>query len=642
MTGSLNPFKTNWGLIISGVIRVLQNLRFQPGFILGFGLLFLLICSESALADWNPYFPATERFALPVSGAVEATKLDLYIDDQNRLYVLDLKNNQLYIFKELDRNNGEVVKFQLNLPPEILMKPASLWVNNSVIYIKPNDDHFVWLYNTRGQLIRKVLLIVPQDYAVFTDMAVDQRGYIYVLESVTFRVEVFDKDGNFRGIFTRNGRRENELPGTPECIFIDGEGCINFSVRIPGIEKSQLLKYSYQGNWLETFIEPPLHHYTSIYADKYQNLFAVAPDESLVVKFDRRGRKICQFRIGCLSGMAVDHQGRVYLDSGKSGLLNLMYPATMIRLVDQGNEALMDGFWDDALKFFRRAQVLDNQMEYIHLTLGEVYFHQHNWIQSMNEFEFLKDNWRYSQALTNFRNDLFTNYWPYFLAGLLGLGLLIPYLLSLLKGLSISRQLSFLKVIWNPSAVFGTETGSISIVISWIYLIVFGITHYLSWYFTNPIFITERQVFSATIFGRGLFIILGLVVIWSVTAYKVGELFQGLAKYSQLFNGTAVCLVPLLAGEPVLALLSHWLTYDEYWIYQWLTYGLIGWVILLFLNKIRITEKFDWKKTLGVGLVNLAATALVLVFLGFLVGVNQQLISFLHEIFNEVYNRLTV
>jgi tetratricopeptide (TPR) repeat protein len=642
MKGSFLIVIVNWIAIKKRFARSLHNIRFQPGLIFGFGLLFLFFWAKPAVAEWDPYFPATERLSLPVSGTTEATRLDLFIDDRNWFYVLNLKADQLYIFKDTDRNDGGVLKLQLNLPLEVLAKPASLWVNSGIIYIKPNEDHLVWLYNTRGQLIRKVPLKVPQDYVIFTDMAVDQRGYIYLLESVTFQVEVFDADGNFTGTFTRNGRRENELPGAPECIFIDNEGNLNFSVRISGIEKSRLLKYSYQGNQLVTFAEPPVHHYTNIFADKYQNLFAVAPDESLVVKFDRRGRVICRFRVECLSGMAVDNQGRVYLDSGQSGFINLMYPATMVRLIDDGNEALLDGSWDEAMQYFEKARVLDNQMVYVHLTLGEVYFHQHQWIKAMNEFKFLKDNWRYSQALTSFRNDMLTNYWLYFVSGFLGLCLLIPYLLSWLKDLSISRYFSFLKVILNPGAVFQTEAGSISPVIALIYLIIFAITHYLSWYYTNPIFVSERQVFSVPIFGRGLFIILALVFIWSGTAYKVGELFQGLAKYPQLLNGTAICLVPLMLGEPLLALLSHLLTYDEFWIYQWLSSVLTGWVILLFLNKIRLTEQFDWNKTCGVGLVNLAATALVLVFLGFLIGVNQQLIGFLNEIFNEVYTRLTV
>ena len=320
----------------------------HPVLILMLVMFLVLLIAGSVAAAEEPYFRAAERLALPYSGSAEVTKLDLFMDDQDRLYILDFKANQLYIVKAEGQVNQEISKIPLNLPAESLTKSPSLWVRNGIIYIKPTDDHFVWLYNTGGQLIRKVSLKVPQDYTVFTDMAVDQRGYFYLLESVSLQVEVFDADGNFAGNFAKNGRRDNDLPGSPECIFIDNEGSIYFSVRIPGIEKSQLIKYSYQGRKIATFSEPPVHHYTNIYADKYQNLFVVAPAESLVVKFDRWGRRICQFRVGCASGMTVDSQGKVYLDSGKSGLINVLYPATMIRLIDQGNEFLLDGRWDEA------------------------------------------------------------------------------------------------------------------------------------------------------------------------------------------------------------------------------------------------------------------------------------------------------
>jgi tetratricopeptide (TPR) repeat protein len=629
------------------------------------GLLLLLFHGGPAYAAGGFYFPNSERLSLPDSLGSE-TKLTLFIDEQDRLYILNFSADQMLIYggsgfvprqvtgwNEPEYSRGDrprqlLTKWRLHLPAELLTKTVSFWVNGDRIYVKPAGDHFIWIYNIRGDLLERLPLKVPANsFMVYTDIAVDQRGYVYLLESGALRVDVFDTEGNNCGIFTSSGHRDNQLPGLLESIFIDNQGSLYCLVKIPGIDKSQIVKYSYQGRKLATFPQYPEHLYANIYVDQYQNLFAVAPAESLVDKFDLRGRKICWFQTPCQSGLAVDHAGQVYLDSGKNGAITRMYPTTVIQWIDAGNAALLDESWEVAERHFKRAQVLDNQLDYIHSILGEVYFRQHRWNEAMDEFKYLKDNWRYSQTLTQFRNTLLLNYWPLIIVILLMAGFGIIKLFSYArarqaKPSSAWRHLSFISVIWRPSAALQTKSRSMSPVTAVLIIIIFVIIHYLSRIGTNPIFTGERQILSWVIFGRSLFLIGALIFIWSLTAYKVGELFYGLASYTHILNSTAICLVPMIAGEPVLALLSHLLTFDEFWIYQWLYYLLFSWTVILVFNKIRLTEDFSWSKALGVGLINLASTALFIVFLSFMMGVNQQLISFLTDVYKEIYNRFTV
>jgi hypothetical protein len=631
------------------------------------GLLVLLFHSGPAYAAGGFYFPNSERLLLPDSFGVEA-KPTLFIDEQDRLYILNFNADQMYIYAGSDINPQKtagrvdpdyglgarprprqlLAKWRLQLPAELLTKTAGFWVDGDRIYIKPSEDRFIWIYNIQGELLQKLpLKVPPNSFVVYTDIAVDQRGYIYLLESGALRVDVFDAEGNGCGIFTSCGPRENQLPGLLESIFLDNQGSVYCLVKLPGIDKSQIVKYSYQGRKLAVFPEYPEHLYTNIYVDQYQNLFAVAPSESLVDKFDLRGRKICWFQTPCQSGLAVDHTGRVYLDSGKNGSITRMYPSTVIQWIDGGNVALLDESWDVAEQYFKRAQILDNQLDYIHSTLGEVYFRQHRWNEAMNEFKYLKDNWRYSQTLTQFRNSLILNYWPLLIVILLVAGFGITKLLSYARVHQFKqgpfwRHLSLMSVIWSPGVAFRMKSRVMGPVTAVMLIIIFGITHYFSKMGSNPIFTGERQVLSWVIFGRSLFLIGVLTFIWTLMVYKVGELFYGLANYVHILNSTAICLVPMIAGEPVLALLSHLLTFDELWVYQWLYYLLFGWTVVLFFHKIKITEDFSWSKTLGVGLINVAATTLFIVFLGFMMGVNQQLISFLTDVYKEIYNRFTV
>ncbi len=624
-------------------------------------MIMVLYYTAPAFAEKSFYFYTIEKLFLPDFARLEDPNLDLFIDAENRLYILNLKGDQLCISdnhgpslkKRYDTEDffstgntdfsNHLTKFKLHLPPAITSKKASFWVNGGYIYLKPSEDHLVWVFNLKGELINKIQLKVPENsYLLFTDIVVDQRGYIYLLERNSFQIEVFDLEGNFCGIFTKSGNRENQLPGSPDSIFIDDEGSIYCLVSISGMNKSQIVKYSYQGRKIRTYPDVPEGHYVNIYVDQYQNTFTVNPEESLIEKFDRRGEKICQFQTNCSSGMAVNDQGIVYLVSEKNVILNLMYPATLIQWIDRGNAAFLDESWDLAEKCFLKAKVLDNHVDYIHLALGEIYYQQHQWIKAMNEFKFIKDNWRYSQTQMQFRNDLLINGWPLIATGLLVGSFLISTFIIFIKHYAFSRHISFLRIIWQPEITLKTQTRTMRPLTAVILIMMFAIVHFFSWFLSNPIFTGERQLFSWLVFERSFLITLALIVIWSVTAYKVGELFQGLAKYSDLLNGTAICLIPAIIFDPILTLLSHLLTYGELWIYKCLYGILIGWIIILFFNKIRVTEDFDWSKSLGVGLVNLAATALFLVFLGFIVAINQQIGSFITEVFKEIYNRFTV
>lgn len=629
------------------------------------GLLSLLFLNSPVYGAGGFYSPSSDRLSLPDSFGAD-TRLSMFVDELDRLYILNLSADRMYIYagsgmfpdwnegrKPSDYSQGEqrsrqlATTWRLDWPPELLTKPASFWVTGDRVYIKPSEDNKVWIYTPRGHLVQILPLQVPENtFVVYTDIVVDQRGYIYLLESGALKVDVFDADGKGCGTFTGRGPRENQLPGMLESIFMDNQGSLYCLVKIPVLDKSQIVKYSYQGLKLATFPDFPEHLYSNIYVDQYQNLFAVAPGESLVDKYDLRGRKICGFQTPCQSGLAVDGKGRVYLDSGKNGSVTGMFPTTVIQWIDNGNAALLDESWDLAEQCFRRAQILDNQLDYIHSALGEVYYRQHRFVEAMNEFKFLRDHWRYSQALTQFRNSLILNYWPLLILIVVLAGFGIIKLIAYQKTHSINwpvwRYCSFLSVLWKPGAAFRVKARSMSPPAAVLIIVTFIITHYFSSLSANPIFTGERQILSWVIFGRSSLLIGALTFIWSLTAYKVSELFYGLASFPQILSSTALCLVPMIVGEPVLALLSHFLTFDELWVYQWLKYLLYGWTVILVFNKIRIAEDFNWNKALWVGLIIISATFLFIVFLGFMAGVNDQLFSFLTDVYKEIYNRFTI
>lgn len=613
----------------------------KSGLCIILGCFMTLYFCGAATAQWGAYFPAKVQLMLPITVPDEdIPQWELFTTEQDQLYALNFKTGHLAAF---DRQGSIQRLINLPIPTDILAKNGHMWIQGDRIYLKPTADDLIWIFNMHGALLRKIKLQNATDtYYDFTDLVIDPREYFYLVDSKSVEIKIFNPDGGYEGVFLKKGDRANNLPGLPESFCLDNQG--NFYLAVLGADtyRSRIVKYSYQGRFLTTFVEDSAtHHYRTIWVDQFRNLYALAPEESLVVKFDSRGQKICQFQAGCLSGLAVNSQGTVFLASPKGNMINQFSPSRVITLIDRGNRALADNRLDQSKSCFQQALVLDNQLDYIHSILGEVYFHQQRFIQAMTEFQYLRDHWRYSQSLTSFRNEVLVNYGPAYgalLAGIIGLGSLLAFYFRKRR---LLHRFSVIKVLWHPGAILQNAASIMTPVGAWILVLVFIVSHYLSWYYTNPIFTAERQVFSLQIFGRNLAMILILTVVWSGVAYKMGELFQGLAKYHAILAGTALSLIPMILGFPLLTLLSHLLTYDELWIYQWLNYILIFWVAGLFLMTLKETEVFSWSKALAIGLVNLAASGLVLLFIGFLVGVNQQLASFLSELTHELYTRLT-
>lgn len=603
------------------------------------GLEAILACQAEALQD--PYLFTEERLQLPDAPPLDDTKLEMFVDRSNNLYILDLRANLLYKMDEVSR---KITEIKMRFPESSLTQEASLWVEDGTIYIKLLSETSIWEFDAQGNLKQKIELETKNKSTIqFVDLAVDPRGYIYTIEETSGKVEVFDNSGRFKGILAGIGGRYEDLRGIPQSLSVDDEGFIYVVSLLPGANNSEIVKYSYQGLIEQRYSEYPSCLYSNICVDKLGNIFAIDRTNGAVVKFDRRGGTICRFRVKYVRALTVDRHGEVYLDTGQGGTLISMLPSETIRLVDQGNDAFLDKHWPRAERYYKLAFKRDNEMKFIHLALGEVYYNQQDWFKAMDEFKYIKDNWRYSQSLAGFRLYVILNYWPFIIFGLLALIWMGYELSRILRNASVSRYFAVLGVIWSPRKTLLEQTESPSSVQAVLIIVLFSVTNYISWYMTNPIFIGERQVFSQQIFGWRLLAAVLLVLLWAWVSFKVGELFDGMAKtVSHMLTGTAICLIPLIVFQPFLALVSHLLSYDELWVYQSANIVLIVWVGALIIGKVGLTEDFHWEKALGVSLMSIITTALVICFIGFVLGVNQQLSSFVTDVYNEVYSRLMI
>jgi sugar lactone lactonase YvrE len=150
------------------------------------------------------------------------------IDDDDRVFVSDGKLHKVFVF---DPKKKEVVD-QID---EGLVDPVGLAIDseNRLLYVADTQQDQVLVYDADSfKLLRRIgtggknhELTTPGDFSGPTGVAVDRDGNVYVTDTMNYRVEIFDADGNFISWFGRHC----DGPGCfahPKGIAIDSDGHI--------------------------------------------------------------------------------------------------------------------------------------------------------------------------------------------------------------------------------------------------------------------------------------------------------------------------------------------------------------------------------------------------------------------------------
>lgn len=155
----------------------------------------------------------------PEGAGVFKMPINIAVDKDGTRFVTDTVRGQVLIYDSANRFVGEIGKAGE-------MKPCGIALAGDRLYVSDISNHCVRVYN---KATREVLFTVPRDTKdeqskLFspTNLAVDDKGQLYVSDSGKFAVTVFDKDGKFLRNIGEVGLKPGRF-GLPKGIGVDRE-----------------------------------------------------------------------------------------------------------------------------------------------------------------------------------------------------------------------------------------------------------------------------------------------------------------------------------------------------------------------------------------------------------------------------------
>ncbi len=149
------------------------------------------------------------------------------VDDDDRVFISDGKLAKVLVFDANHKISAQI--------SEGLVDPLGLAIDTErrLLYVVDTKQDVVFVYDADSlKPLRKIgtpgkkhTLTGPGEFSLPTNIALDREGNVYVTDSLNFRVEIFDAEGNFTGQFGQHcdaiGCFER-----PKGIAVDSDGHI--------------------------------------------------------------------------------------------------------------------------------------------------------------------------------------------------------------------------------------------------------------------------------------------------------------------------------------------------------------------------------------------------------------------------------
>jgi sugar lactone lactonase YvrE len=514
-----------------------------------------------------------------------------------------------------------------------------------------------------------------------TKIVTDRGGNVYVLLAGNINgLAQFKNDGEFFGYFGGN-RIPATLENTIRSLLFDEETRRNFFQIIPkpiynvSVDRSGLILTTTKNEegYLKLNIANVVFNQSvwgfqtveDISVGPYNTIYTLT-SEGYIVEYDPNGNVLFLFSgpdaIGQkglfkqAKGIAVDSRNNLYAVDEGNGALQIFVPTTFAQLVHQAIDLYFDGRYAESLQPWQEVLKMNRLFDLANQGLGDAYYALQDYDNALTYYRLARDTRGYSNAYWEVRNEFLLANGNTFIIFLL-IGLVLFFIRKWIPGFvfvqgklqSLSSQLTaprWLKELRFPFTVFEKPIDGyddlkrhqrFSNRSALIYLGLFIFTYVIWIYETNFLFNgiipSEINILEQLI---GILIPFGL---WVISNYLVCSIRDGDGKLSEVFQGSALTLLPMIITFPILTIVSQGLTLNEVFVYD-LIFGIgVSFTVVYYFIMVKEIHFYDIKPTFKNILITIFTGIMLLAMILIIVFLLGEVYQLFADIFQEVNSR---
>lgn len=606
---------------------------------------------------------------------------DLYIDENNMLYIADSMNRRIVKF---DINKGVLSGV---LEHEQFMNPRGVFVTkDGDIYVADPSAKKIFRFDSKFELIES---FGKPNTPSFADTAyepirisVDNSGNMYIVgEGVYNGIIQLAHTGEFLGYFTVNQTRltftqaiqnaiftrsqlENlvdRVPTTFSNIFIDRSGVVYTTTM--GTRSNGLKKHNTAGG---NMFKNPVWGYdsmTDVYVDE-QGIIYASIAEGIIGIYSSDGELIFQFGsnvtdldisglFSSLPTVAVDNNRTIWAVDGEKGYLQSFKPTDYALMMYSAMGLYEQGLYEESLEKWTQVLRLNQMSVLAHNGVGKAYLRASRYEDAMKHFEIAGNRDFYSEAFWEVRNTWIQSYLEYFALALVAVFTTLSLIKRFDKKNRVKKGKSLLKEKLYSLPVLGDVLYAVkipkhpvnmyydirikkkgSVAGASILYAVFFVVYMM--YVTSKGFIyqfvaVEDMDINAIVIGFFSILILFVICNYLVTSIKDGD-----GTLKQVYMIPAYGILPIMISMITITILSYFLTYNESFLLTIILYiGLIWSLVTMFVG-FQTVHEYSTKETVSSLIITAVFMIIVAVMVLIIIIMWEQLWQFLQTLVKEM------
>ncbi|MDX9692013.1 MAG: YIP1 family protein, partial [Acholeplasmataceae bacterium] len=572
---------------------------------------------------------------------------------------------------------------------EEFIEPTGVFVKEQTLYIADRIAKKVFLMDMGTKEIIQTItkpispIFGQQNDFVPLKVAVDSSNSIYIIgEGSTSGVIQVNFAGEFIGylgintvplslrkilynLFVKDSDLVGNRPPSPTNIALGSKGSI-LTTNINVYETFKRLNITGVNTLSGTTVYPNVV-FTDIWMNEENYIYMVS-DKGEIFEYDSNGHMLFTFNAGSQgirqtlglvfkpTGIATDDLGNLYvLDAGTNTFIQVYQRTVFVDLVHEAVTLFNDGKYLESKDLWVEILRQNSSFALAHSALGYALAKEGNYDEALQEFYDAKDYKGYSDTYWQIRNQAIQENLTTWVLALIGLVVFLKVFNKVVKKTPVYDSYVDIKKKIMDKKTSQEVLYSLN-VIKQPHEMFFGIKRmnkasYKSGFIVWGLFLL---VYLINIYGTGflfrdarlnnvlieLVTIVAIFALYVVVNYLVSTLNDGEGRFKDVFIASSYVLVPFILFTLPMTLISHVLTYNEAFIFDFYHQIILIWTILLIIMSISGIHNYRFLETFK-NILIIIFGMFILILLGLLIyAFMGQLIEFISSLVKEVIYRV--